>query len=301
MQVAGAGVPQAPGTPAPPQVIPAPQVPHCRRLPHPSPAARQLLFCDAQSGGCTRHRPRGGRHRRRPAAGRDRGRHRRRSSWAPCTFHTAGRSRRPIGIGPHPAFAPVHVWGTQAAVPPHTLGLPPPPQVLGAVQLPHCRTLPHPSPTGPQSAPRSEQVRAMQPPSESRCPPSPVPVASPGTDPGHAAATAGPRIAPAAVERTTTAVTQRTAAYVGLRARLRNALGASAADAGRAASAAGLWGRARAALDEVAAPAPIRTEWAPAPEQVRDDPPSGSVPSISGAAQATGGGDAAATGLGQYA
>ena len=41
---------------------------------------------------------------------------------------------------------------------PHLPGVPPPPQVCGAVQLPHCRTPPHPSPAGPHSRPSFWQV-----------------------------------------------------------------------------------------------------------------------------------------------
>src|SRR2546423_463534 len=45
------------------------------------------------------------------------------------------------------------VFGTQPAVPPHTLGAPPPPHVCGAVQVPHSSSPPHPSATGPQFTP----------------------------------------------------------------------------------------------------------------------------------------------------
>ena len=38
----------------------------------------------------------------------------------------------------------------RGAVPPQTLGFPPPPQVIGGVQVPHCSSLPQPSPAGPQ-------------------------------------------------------------------------------------------------------------------------------------------------------
>src|ERR1700722_14090002 len=68
-------------------------------------------------------------------------------------------------IPPHPSattpqfIAPEQAaTGMHAATPPHTLGVPPPPQVAGAVQEPQVYVLPHPSPTSPQ-------LSAMMPPS----------------------------------------------------------------------------------------------------------------------------------------
>ena len=43
--------------------------------------------------------------------------------------------------------------------PPQTLGVPPPPQVCGAVQVPHWTMPPQPSPMGPQLALAEAQVR----------------------------------------------------------------------------------------------------------------------------------------------
>jgi hypothetical protein len=51
----------------------------------------------------------------------------------------------------------------QAAWPPQTPGVPPPPQVWGGVHVPHCNVLPQPSPIGPQLAPADKQVRSPQP------------------------------------------------------------------------------------------------------------------------------------------
>ena len=48
------------------------------------------------------------------------------------------------------------------ALPPQTLAVPPPPQVCGAAQVPHWRTLPQPSPTGPQLAPSCAHVFGVQ-------------------------------------------------------------------------------------------------------------------------------------------
>jgi hypothetical protein len=42
------------------------------------------------------------------------------------------------------------------------LAVPPPPHVSGAVHVPHCRTLPQPSPTSPQFAPSEEHVLGVQ-------------------------------------------------------------------------------------------------------------------------------------------
>ncbi len=51
----------------------------------------------------------------------------------------------------------------QPLCPPQTLGVPPPPQVSGSVQVPHCRTSPQPSPIGPQLAATEAQVLRPQP------------------------------------------------------------------------------------------------------------------------------------------
>jgi hypothetical protein len=45
---------------------------------------------------------------------------------------------------------------------PHTLGVPPPPQLAGAAQEPQLRTLPQPSPSWPQLIPREAQVAGVQ-------------------------------------------------------------------------------------------------------------------------------------------
>jgi hypothetical protein len=49
-----------------------------------------------------------------------------------------------------------------AALPPHLLGVPPPPQVCGGVQVPHWSTPPQPSPAGPHSTACCAQVRGVQ-------------------------------------------------------------------------------------------------------------------------------------------
>jgi hypothetical protein len=53
----------------------------------------------------------------------------------------------------------VHV---PASAPPQTLGVPPPPHIAGAVQLPQWSRFPQPSPTGPQFAAACVQVRGTQ-------------------------------------------------------------------------------------------------------------------------------------------
>jgi hypothetical protein len=45
---------------------------------------------------------------------------------------------------------------------PHTLAVPPPPQVLGAMHVPQLSTLPQPSPMGPHVAPIEAHVRGTQ-------------------------------------------------------------------------------------------------------------------------------------------
>ena len=45
---------------------------------------------------------------------------------------------------------------------PHTLGVPPPPQVWGAVQAPQSRVPPQPSEGAPQSLPAAAQVVGVQ-------------------------------------------------------------------------------------------------------------------------------------------
>src|SRR5438874_1751036 len=68
---------------------------------------------------------------------------------------------QPSPMGPQLAPAAAQVRGVQAGGP-HTLGVPPPPQVSGAVHMPQSSTPPQPSPTGPQLAPASAHVRAVQ-------------------------------------------------------------------------------------------------------------------------------------------
>lgn len=60
---------------------------------------------------------------------------------------------------PHPAPASAQVLGVH----PQTLGVPPPPQVSGTLQVPQLSWCPHPSSTVPQVAPRSAQVLAAHP------------------------------------------------------------------------------------------------------------------------------------------
>lgn len=77
---------------------------------------------------------------------------------------------QPSEIGPQFAPAIAHVRRTHA-VPasrgtvdePHTLGRPPPPQLCPTGQLPHSRSPPQPSETGPQFAPAIAHVRGTQP------------------------------------------------------------------------------------------------------------------------------------------
>jgi hypothetical protein len=47
-------------------------------------------------------------------------------------------------------------------MPPHLYGVPPPPQVAGAVHVPQLMTLPQPSPIEPHSAPNAAQVVGVQ-------------------------------------------------------------------------------------------------------------------------------------------
>src|SRR5262245_55921831 len=56
----------------------------------------------------------------------------------------------------------LHGGGPASTPLPHTEGFPAPPQISGAVQLPHWRSPPQPSATGPQFAPASAQVRGVQ-------------------------------------------------------------------------------------------------------------------------------------------
>ena len=69
----------------------------------------------------------------------------------------------PSETGPQFAPAIAHVRGTQPDVPPHRLGIPPPPQVCGDVHEPQLMIPPQPSPTGPQVAPADSQVTSPQP------------------------------------------------------------------------------------------------------------------------------------------
>jgi hypothetical protein len=67
---------------------------------------------------------------------------------------------QPSATGPQLAPAWAQVLGVQG-MPPHTLGLPPPPQVWGAVQSPQLMMPPQPSPMGPQLALTSAQVTGV--------------------------------------------------------------------------------------------------------------------------------------------
>jgi hypothetical protein len=55
----------------------------------------------------------------------------------------------------------VQVFGTQVELLPHTLDVPPPPQVSASSQVPQLRLPPHPSPAGPQLKPWSAHVLAV--------------------------------------------------------------------------------------------------------------------------------------------
>src|SRR6185436_6983797 len=71
----------------------------------------------------------------------------------------AVRPPQPSAIGPQSLPALAHVVGTQPAVPPHTLGVPPPPHVWGAVHAPQLAMRPpQPSAAGPQVAPSAAHV-----------------------------------------------------------------------------------------------------------------------------------------------
>ena len=54
------------------------------------------------------------------------------------------------------------VRGTQAELPPHWLGAPPPPQVWGDAQVPHIRIPPQPSEILPQAFGEAAQVFLSQ-------------------------------------------------------------------------------------------------------------------------------------------
>jgi|SRR5580704_9278235 hypothetical protein len=64
-----------------------------------------------------------------------------------------------LGAGWPPAPPLVHVWPGL----PQTLGVPPPPQVEGALQVPHSSSPPQPSEAVPQKIPSSAQVNGVQP------------------------------------------------------------------------------------------------------------------------------------------
>lgn len=69
-----------------------------------------------------------------------------------------------------------HDRGVQSSVRPQTLGVPPPPQVSGAVQLPHWRRPPQPSAMGPHEPSTSSQVfgtQSLPPPHRLGSPPPP--------------------------------------------------------------------------------------------------------------------------------
>jgi hypothetical protein len=61
---------------------------------------------------------------------------------------------------PQSAFIDAQVTGTHGGTP-HTLGVPPPPQVAGGVQEPQDRRPPQPSAAGPQSMPSCLHVFGM--------------------------------------------------------------------------------------------------------------------------------------------
>ena len=61
-----------------------------------------------------------------------------------------------------PQLAPLAPQVVCVQLVPHLLGMPPPPQLAGAVQLPQSRMPPQPSATGPQFAPMPTQVLGVQ-------------------------------------------------------------------------------------------------------------------------------------------
>ena len=69
---------------------------------------------------------------------------------------------QPSPTGPQFTPSAAQVVGVQVLLP-QTLGMPPPPQVWPAGQLPHWRRLPQPSPAGPQFTPCAAQVVGVQP------------------------------------------------------------------------------------------------------------------------------------------
>ncbi len=168
-------VPHTLGRPPPPHVVPAAQVPHINSPPQPSATGPQLVPAEAQV----------------------RRTHATPASVDPPLPHTLARPPPPqvvptaqvphISSPPHPSdtgpqLAPIdaQVRGTQVEPPlpgaPHTLGRPPPPQVVPAAQVPHISSPPHPSDTGPQLAPSPAHVRgthAPLPPQRPGLPPPP--------------------------------------------------------------------------------------------------------------------------------
>jgi hypothetical protein len=155
------GAPQTLATPPPPQVCPPGR---CR-----TSAVRRSHRTPGRSWPPTLAQVRGTQLRPRPAAAR--------AAHAGATAAAAGGARRagaahqqsPAAVGDRTAVgadALAQVRRTHAAPcvrrsppAPQTLGRPPPPQVWPAGHVPHIRSPPQPSDTGPQVAPALAQVR----------------------------------------------------------------------------------------------------------------------------------------------
>ncbi len=153
------GAPHWLGRPPPPQVVPAAQVPHIKRPPQPSLTGPQFAPADAQVRGTHAPAP-----PQRPGM--------------PPPPQVCGATQVPhIRSPPHPSLTGPQSAPASAQVrrthptpaskvalgAPQTLGVPPPPQVVPAAQVPHSRSPPQPSLTGPQLAPAIAHVRGVQP------------------------------------------------------------------------------------------------------------------------------------------
>jgi len=129
--------PHWPGTPPPPHVCGGTQVPQLSKLPHPSPAGPQEMFCCWHVRGVQLGAP------HLPAT--------------PPPPHVCGATQvpqlsklpQPSPAGPQERFCCWQVTGVQPA-PPHCPWTPAPPHVCGGVHVPQLSKLPQPSPAGPQ-------------------------------------------------------------------------------------------------------------------------------------------------------
>jgi hypothetical protein len=86
-------------------------------------------------------------------------------TWGEVQLPHVMRPPQPSASGPHEfAGKSVHVFGVHVLPPwPHFAGVPPPPQVSGALHVPHWISFPHPSPAGPHSIPWAAQLREHAP------------------------------------------------------------------------------------------------------------------------------------------